>query len=514
MKKEELFNYDDEDFQLDDLLIFIDEIIEFKEIIKETSIATLFNNSLKKFLISIKKEFDLEEEDLKSINSVLDELKETKHDKLVITSFWDLTNSLTQEIENQPNTYEQYKIFIQNKSEIIDLINDADLERKGDYDHIQKLGKYLINLFYNISLSIFLESEKKSDNGDYGIIKLYFDGKENKKEIKMIDKKKYNIYEDEEITELREGLIDIILEYCEKFIEIYDSFSIQYLIFILIKRLYFYNNKKYDKKAIPILANSLVNMCFFEKYPLDLIKHFINKIIKSQNEEDSALKKSLIKNINEVKDEEDFLYQYPKSFNKNKEEKKEEEEEEDEDDEKGIDKGLSSFNNEVIDLIKNDSQLGILNCEKIKSGNKFVFYEEINQEFGVLDFVLKIEELDINITITDETEGKEIFKKEKFENMFNSPMKIVMLFTSPRVLKFELDNSYSWVKSKTIKYKTNIFYPKYPYAMGHQVLVNDYRNSIINNKNKILKSLKKDENKKIVEDEANQLLILKIDGEN
>ena len=98
--------------------------------------------------------------------------------------------------------------------------------------------------------------------------------------------------------------------------------------------------------------------------------------------------------------------------------------------------------------------------------------------------------------------------------MFNSPMKIVMLFTSPRVLKFELDNSYSWVKSKTIKYKTNIFYPKYPYAMGHQVLVNDYRNSIINNKNKILKSLKKDENKKIVEDEANQLLILKIDGEN
>ena len=96
----------------------------------------------------------------------------------------------------------------------------------------------------------------------------------------------------------------------------------------------------------------------------------------------------------------------------------------------------------------------------------------------MLDFCLNLADLDIKFTITDVTEGKQIYSKERLESTMETPLKIVMFFTKPRILKFEFDNSYSWFTSKTIKYKVNIFYPEKPYKIIEKILVCKYTKKI------------------------------------
>ena len=146
---------------------------------------------------------------------------------------------------------------------------------------------------------------------------------------------------------------------------------------------------------------------------------------------------------------------------------------------------------------------------------------------------MTIHELDIKLTITDLTEGRVIFTKEGIDQLVYCPLKIVMFFSNPRILKFEFDNSYSWFTSKTVKYKTTVLYPRNPYLIGHQILISKYQNIIIKGKkskdekdkdnNKKIKRLNlndnENENKKEDEDgeelnDVENILITKIDGEN
>lgn len=56
----------------------------------------------------------------------------------------------------------------------------------------------------------------------------------------------------------------------------------------------------------------MANLCFFEE-SIDLVNYFINKIIKSK-EEDQSLKNILTKQLNKAKNERGFLYNYSKYF--------------------------------------------------------------------------------------------------------------------------------------------------------------------------------------------------------
>ena len=183
-------------------------------------------------------------------------------------------------------------------------------------------------------------------------------------------------------------------------------------------------------------------------------------------------------------------------------------------------------------LLEKDLKFGFFNIQNIKAGDKFIFYEEINYSYGILDFCMTIHQLDINLTITDLTEGRVIYKKDGIDQLIHCPLKLILFFSNPRILKFEFDNSYSWFTSKTVKYKTNVLYPKNPYLIGHQILISKYQNTIIKGikskndknkknkkgKNKIKNKNKKDENEN--EDESGELndveniLISKIEGEN
>ena len=546
MNKDFLFDYDDENFEINDLLIFVNKVIQFKDIMNNTKIGVTYHNSLKRFLFNITQKFDLDEDQLNCIKFVLEENKEIDHTNILTSSFGDLIYSLSIELEKQPNIYEQYKIFIQNKLSIIKLIDNCNIEDKRNYENYLRLGKYLAYLFYNKTFSLYLQNNNNNNenNDDVDAFRHFmFDGYESKGEINVINSEKFYVFEENRINEYREKLCEIIFKYIEKFLEMVDIFSIQYIIYILIKRIYFYHYDKYKKTINSLLADSLINMCFFKNSPLGLISNFINIILKSTKNEDKELKYLLFGNINLAIKENNFLYRLPKSFNikKEKKEKKdkkedkdifededkeedekeekkekkdkedeveknkkkdendegeEDEEDEDEDEEENNEKELNNINDEIMLMYHNDLKIGFLNYKIINAGEKFIFYEEINQEYGVLDFCLYLYDLDIKFTITDLTEGREIFTKERLNSAFETPLKIIMLFTSPRILQFEFDNSYSWLKHKAIKYKTNIFYPKYPYTIGHQILISKYQKTIIQTKNKLLKNKKNAKSKK------------------
>ena len=649
MNKESAFDYDDEEFEINDLVLFINKVIQFKEILINTKIGIIYNNCLIKFLIKISNEFDLEDDQINIINKILDENKEIDHKNLLERNFDDLVYSISDELMKQPNMYEQYKIFIQNKSLIINTIKGADLKDKDLYDRYLEIGKDLAYLFFNKTFRLYISKANRSSNDDsenndndneiddiFGLTYLFFDGYKNNGELNVVNSEKYLVESDNKIDELRLKILDIILAYSKKFIDLIDEFAIQYIIYILIKRIYFCNLNKYNKTIINLLAEVMTNLCFFEDSPIELISYFINRILKSTKKEDENLKNKIIKKINEAKDEEGFLYKFPKSLkyleeekkeditdNKNKknstqdkndtkeknkkrkskkekkkeekkdeenkeneekkedEEKKEEEkneeqlkekkkikkkyikdkneeeeednegEEEDDDEEEeeeeeeefddkdDEDEKISRANNEGLLLLEKDLKIGFFYVKNIKPGEKFIFYEEITNSYGILDFCMTIQELDIKLTITDLTEGRVIFTKEGIDQLIHCPLKIVMFFSNPRILKFEFDNSYSWFTSKTVKYKTTILYPKNPYLIGHQILISKYQNIIIKGKkskdgkdNKKIKRLKKneDENKNKKEDEnkiedknknedgelndIENILITKIDGEN
>ncbi len=537
MYKEALFDYENEkNFDFDDLLLFIDNVIKFREETKNYNNNILYDESLKQFLFFVSEQFELEAGLMKTIKKILDEDTDINHTNLITNkTFEKFINSLSKELEGQINLYEQYEIFLQNKKNIIKLIHECDPEEKSNYNDYLKLGKFLAYMLFNSSMNIYLEKnaqiEKEESDEDEGDILVFFNGKENRGEINIINGEKFYIEMDDKIKEQRKGLGDIIINYCQQFIDIIDVFQIQYIIFILLSRLYSCKYKKFSEDINNILSESIINMCFFKTSPMKLISDFINKILESDKPENLSLQKLLLIKIKELKDEEGFLYQMPENLEKKYKDKKikeepkktkkkkskkkktdDEEESEEEDDDLFEAENLEKFEEIISDenlfLLHNDLKFGYFNQKVIKSGEKFIFFEELSQDYSLLDFCFTLSDLDIKFTITDITEGKEIYSKERIISKDDTPLKIVMCFTQPRILKFEFDNSYSWVRSKTIKYKTNIFYPKYPYLLNHQILLGKYISNISKTKKDIERKKNKGK-KKVFSDDTDKLLILK-----
>ena len=107
------------------------------------------------------------------------------------------------------------------------------------------------------------------------------------------------------------------------------------------------------------------------------------------------------------------------------------------------------------------------------------------------------------MTITDLTENRVIYNKERFDSAFETPLKVIMLFTSPKIIKFEIDNSYPWMRSKKIRYKSNIVCPKCLYSIIHQILIAKYQKSILQTKNIILKNNKNNIIQKSITNDVN-----------
>ena len=91
--------------------------------------------------------------------------------------------------------------------------------------------------------------------------------------------------------------------------------------------------------------------------------------------------------------------------------------------------------------------------------------------------------------------------------LFHCPLKLTMFFTKPGIFQFDFDNSYSWIRSKTIKYNVNKFYPQKPYYIDRRIILMKYHETITNSKK--LNSINSNAN-----NDKEKIFLVKFNGQN
>ena len=125
---------------------------------------------------------------------------------------------------------------------------------------------------------------------------------------------------------------------------------------------------------------------------------------------------------------------------------------------------------------------------------------------------MAIDDYDIKLRIKNLTEGREVYN-EKEVTIFHCPLKLTMFFTKSGIFQFEFDNSYSWLRSKTVRYKINKFYPQKAYYIERKIILTKYEESIYNRKKMNKINYNNPEN--ITElAKRDKLFLVKFNGEN
>ena len=478
MSKDYLFNPLNKSINSELLIFFCNEVISLRAILKHTYLGNKFNRVLINFILKIMKEYKLEKDQLKVMMEILETHNiNQKPIKIKAENFEQMVKNINDILNEQESFYEQYKFIFDNSDIIENMINKSDLNNHEELKYLNNyldLGKIFSYLLYNKNFVIYLKQQGQESEMQ-GMIKQMFDGYEDKTNINAIEDEKYYIDIDDDIQQMREYLCKLIIIYIEKFKSIKTLFEFQYVLYVLIKRIYFHFYEKYKDKIDILLSEIVINLCFFKEETIEEIKIFINEIMKSTEEKDSNLKKLIKEKIELNKSNPDFNYKLTENEN----------EENDIKPETQIDNYFTNITNisiETIYITQSDLRIGFFNKKKIKAGEIFTFYVELSKPYGILDFCLALDDYDIKLRIKNLTEGREVYNENEV-TIFHCPLKLTMFFTKPGIFQFELDNSYSWLRSKTVRYKINKFYPMKSYYLYRKIILMKYKEIINKRKN-------------------------------
>ena len=484
MQKNNLF---DKKADLNIIIIFMNEICNLNVILKETYIGYKLNTISQKYIEKIMSQFSFELDQIRAIKNLLEiNAQKMKPYKLNLNSFEEMILSLNDLLINQESHLMQYKIIIDNFIYILGMISQVDLDERNNLENYIELGKILALLLYNKKYVIFLR--KQSSLGE-GVIKLFYDGKENNYLLNVIEGEKFFIECENEIEEMREKLCELVLKYVEKYKGVNNIFEFQYVLYVLAKKLFFLYEGKFRDKIEPIIAEIMVNLCFYKLNSVSEIKIFIKEMLNSNDEKDKNFKNLLKRKI-------DFIKMNP-NFQLNSTNKKTE---------KNLVTNIENISNEALFLLEGDLKLSYFLSRKIKNGDNFNFYVELTEPYSILDFCAVIEEYNIKLSIFDLTEEKYIIKNIEV-NAFSSPYKICLFFTRPVIIKFIFDNTFSWIRDKSIKYKVNIFYPQKSFYIKRKILLLKYQEKLFLNKNK-------EDEIKDAKNSGKNLFLIKFNGQN
>ena len=461
MQKETLF---EKKSDINNIISFLNEICNLNKILQETYIGYKLHTISQKFIEKIISEFNFELEQISAIKNIINlNTQKMKSVKLKLNSFEEMSISLYDLLLNQESHLMQYKLIMDNFNYIIGMINQVDLDEKNSLENYIELGKIFAFLLYNKKYVIFL---KKQSSESEGVIKLFFDGKENHYLFNIIEGEKFFIESEDEIEEMREKICELVLKYVEKYKGVNNIYEFQYVLYVLAKRVFFLFEGKFRNKIEPIIAEIMINLCFYKINSIEEIKIFIKEILKSDNDIYLNLKNLLQRKI-------DFIQMNPNfQLNKNNNSKKNSD---------NYSTNIENISNEALFLLEGDLKLGYFLSRKIKNGEYFNFYVELKEPFSLLDFCANIEEYNIKLSIIDLTNDKYLIKNIEI-NAFSSPYKICLFFTRPVICKFIFDNTYSWIRDKNIKYKVNVFYPQKEFFIRKKILLYKYQEKLFRNK--------------------------------
>ena len=467
MNKKNIFNRINQKNSIDKNIIisFINEVINMNTLLKKTYLGIKYENTLFNFLENIIKEIPFDSEQLNEINVVLQEHKSKQSlYKLNTENSKDFLKSINTVFNKQNSLYGQYKVVLDNKEEIINLIERANCNDADEVHDFYEFGVLLIKLFFGKNCILLNDKNVKDENEDNkNTIKKLFDGFDDNSQgnVNLILGEKFYVDYDPEIEEMREKLCEIIIKFVDKFKNVSNLLEFQYIQFILLKRIYFYFFEKYENILNPLLVQILINLCLSkETEKISQVVQFVNELVNSKCEKDANLKELLTKRIEEVKNNSDFNFQPKNKIRGN----------------------LEKIKNELVYVEETNLNLGFFTDVEIESGETFDLYVEISKPFGFLDFAFILRGYDINLTVTNLTEGNIIYKEKKLKAE-KTPFKLNLFFTKPGIFKFELDNSYSWVRNKNISYKVNTFYPQCPFVFENKVAISKYQELMNNTKN-------------------------------
>ena len=467
MNKKNIFNKINQKNSIDKNIIisFINEVINMNTLLKKTYLGIKYENTLFNFLENIIKEIPFDSEQLNEINVVLQEHKSKQSlYKLNTENSKDFLKSINTVFNKQNSLYGQYKVVLDNKEEIINLIERANCNDADEVHDFYEFGVLLIKLFFGKNCILLNDKNVKDENEDNkNTIKKLFDGFDDNSHgnVNLILGEKFYVDYDPEIEEMREKLCEIIIKFVDKFKNVSNLLEFQYIQFILLKRIYFYFFEKYENILNPLLVQILINLCLSkETEKISQVVQFVNELVNSKCEKDANLKELLTKRIEEVKNNSDFNFQPKNKIRGN----------------------LEKIKNELVYVEETNLNLGFFTDVEIESGETFDLYVEISKPFGFLAFAFILRGYDINLTVTNLTEGNVIYKEKKLKAE-KTPFKLNLFFTKPGIFKFELDNSYSWVRNKNISYKVNTFYPQCPFVFENKVAISKYQELMNNTKN-------------------------------
>ena len=464
MKKENLFNNFDQKKNLDNNIIinFINELIKMNSLLKNTYLCIKYDNALFNFLENIIKEIAFNSEQLNEFNIVLKEHKAKKDSKKFnMKTTKDFLNSINEALNKQNSLYGQYKVVLDNAEDIITLINGANLDDQEEKNNFLQLGILFLKLFFgkNCVLLNDKNNDDKSEKEKFIFKKIYDGLDDNNGNInKMLGENFYVDYESD-LEPMRVDLCEIIIKYIEKFKGITDILNLQYIFFILLKRIYFYYFDKYEKEILPLFVQILLNLCLFkDNEQVKPAIQFINELLNSKNEKDANFKELLEQKIEEANNNSNLNFNPSKNLAGN----------------------LEKMKNEIIYTEQPNLNIGFFTDAEIESGDNLNLYFELSKPYGFIDLTLIVKNFDINVSVTNLSEGKVIYKEKKLKS--NKGLKLHLFFTKPGIFKFEFDNSYSWVRKKNISYNISIFYPQNPKSIENKVSILKYQDSLNNAK--------------------------------
>ena len=469
MHKKNIFNKINQKSSIDKNIIisFINEVINMHFLLKKTYLGIKYENTLFNFLENIIKEIVFDSEQLNEINIVLQEHKsKANENKLSTANTKDFLKSLNSLLNKQHSLYGQYKVVLDNKEDILALIEKANCNDSNEVHDFYEFGIILIKLFFGKNCILLNEKNNKDENNEdnKNFVKKLFDGYEDNSHgnVNLILGEKFYVDYDSDIEQMRDELCQVIIKFVDTFKSITNLLEFQYVHFVLLKRIYFYFFEKYENEISPLFVQILINLCLFKDTDkISQVVQFVNELVNSKCEKDAKLKELLTQRIEEVKNNSEFNFKPKNKIRGN----------------------LEKIKNEIVYVEETNLNLGFFSDVKIESGEAFDLYVEVSKPFGFIDFALILLGYDINLTVTNLTEGKVIYSEKKLKAE-KTPFKLNLFFTKPGIFKFELDNTYSWIRDKNISYKINTFYPQCPFVFENKVAISKYQ-ELMNNTKKL-----------------------------
>ena len=469
MHKKNIFNKINQKSSIDKNIIisFINEVINMNSLLKKTYLGIKYENTLFIFLENIIKEIAFDSEQLNEINTVLQEHKsKIGLNKLNTANTKEFLSSLNSLLNKQHSLYGQYKVLLDNKEDIIALIQKTNCNDSNEVHDFYEFGIILIKLFFGKNCILLNEKNNKDENNEdnKNFVKKLFDGYEDNSHgnVNLIFGEKFYVDYDSDIEQMREELCQVILKFVDAFKSITNLIEFQYVHFVLLKRIYFYFFEKYENETSPLFVQILINLCLFKDTDkISQVVQFVNELINSKCDKDAKLKELLTQKMEEVKNNSEFNFKPKNKIRGN----------------------LEKLKNEIVYVEETNLNLGFFSDVKIESGEAFDLYVEVSKPFGFIDFALILLGYDINLTVINLTEGKIIYSEKKLKAE-KTPFKLNLFFTKPGIFKFELDNTYSWIRDKNISYKINTFYPQCPFVFENKVAISKYQ-ELMNNTKKL-----------------------------